>query len=107
MPILALEKLLGRLSAASFAIWPTRVRMAGLLTLHRTEPVRTTTGSWLHACRTAKYGDDSLVPDAMADYIFGSDSDKVIWDIPLRREPQALAVSRGLLPGAEPVLLEH
>ena len=109
IPVLALERLLGRLSAASFAIWPTRLHMAGLLSMHRVGLKSASGELVLH--RTSKAALDdlefwmfhlrdwngrSLFRDPSPDYILESDAAKVGWGIAWRRDPLAPEVTRGL-----------
>ena len=108
VPVLALEKLLGRLSAASFAVWPTRLHMAGLLAvlrrgLHGESAERVLQCSpaalddlefWMTHLRD--WNGRSLFRDPTPDYILESDAAKVGWGIAWRRDHLAPAVTRGL-----------
>ena len=108
VPVLALEELLGLLSAASFAIWPTRLHMAGLLAVLVTglkgssgERFLQTTPSALEALtfwmtHQRDWNGRSLFRDPRPDYILGSDAAKVGWGIAWRRDGLPPVVSRGL-----------
>ena len=109
VPVLALERLLGRLSAASFAIWPTRLHMAGLLSMHRAGLAASSGERVLQLTTTAALDDlefwvshlhnwngRSLFRDPTPDYILESDAAKVGWGIAWRRDPLAPEVTRGL-----------
>jgi hypothetical protein len=109
VPVLALERLLGRLSAASFAIWPTRLHMAGLLSMHRAGLAASSGERVLQLTTTAALDDldfwmshlrnwngRSLFRDPTPDYILESDAAKVGWGIAWRRDPLTPEVTRGL-----------
>ena len=108
VPVLALEKLLGRLSAASFAIWPTRLHMAGLLAMlrcgYRNSTCVLQAGPaalehlefWMTHLNS--WNGRSLFRDPRPDYILESDAAKVGWGIAWRRDGLPPVVSRGLFP---------
>jgi hypothetical protein len=120
VPVLALEKLLGRLSAASFAVWPTRLHMAGLLALLR-QGLKDPSGQhviqagpaaledltfWMTHLRS--WNGRSLFRDPRPDYILESDAAKVGWGIAWRRDDLPPVVSRGLFPShPADVVLQH